>query len=102
MGIAMADAGNTITAWAVFSALGGSVIGSIVGGGISYWLQNKNLAAVTAQRAEDRFEARKSLAYSLFIKMGKLFSNVKPSQWGELRSCGGYDDGPLIYYFNRR
>src|ERR1700727_2743355 len=72
----MADAGTSITAWAVFSALGGSIIGSIVGGAISYWLQNKNLAAIKAQHAEDRFEARKVLAYSLFIKMGKVYSNL--------------------------
>jgi hypothetical protein len=72
----MADAGNSITVWAVFSAIGGSIVGSVVGGAISYWLQNKNLAAIGAQRAEDRFEGRKALAYSLFIKMGKVFSNL--------------------------
>jgi hypothetical protein len=72
----MADAGTSITAWAVFSALGGSIIGSVVGGAISYWLQNKNLAAIKAQHAEDRFETRKVLAYSLFIKMGKVYSNL--------------------------
>jgi hypothetical protein len=69
-------AGESITAWAVFSAIGGSIIGSVTGGVISYWLQKKNIAATKAQRDEDRLEARKALAYSLFIKMGKIFSNL--------------------------
>jgi hypothetical protein len=71
-----ADAGTSITAWAVFSALGGSIVGSIVGGVIAYWLQNKSLAATKAQHDDDRFNIRRAQAYSLFVKMIKIHSSI--------------------------
>jgi membrane protein YqaA with SNARE-associated domain len=67
---------STITAWAVFSALGGSVIGSIIGGCISYYLQTKAMAAAKEQREKERFEVRKALGYSLLFKMIRLASDL--------------------------
>jgi hypothetical protein len=72
----MADAGTSITVWAVFSALGGSIIGSVVGGGIAYWLQTKSLAATKAQHDDDRFNVRRAHAYSLFVKMIKIHGSI--------------------------
>lgn len=66
-----------ITAFAVFSALGGSLLGSAIGGGVSYWLQNRELAAAKTQRENDRTEIRKALGYTLLFKMIRLTSNLE-------------------------
>ncbi len=65
-----------ITWWAVVSAFGGTVIGSIVGGLVSFWLQRKSLAATKALRDADRHEVRKALGYALLFKMIRLSSDL--------------------------
>jgi hypothetical protein len=75
-GTSVAEPSSTITAWAVFSAIGGSIVGSVLGGCISYFLQRKNLAAAKEQREADRYEVRKSLAYALFFKMIRIHSTI--------------------------
>jgi hypothetical protein len=66
------EASEGITWWAVASAFGGTIIG----GGISFFLQRLNLAEARKQRAKERFEARKALAYSLFFKMVRIHSSI--------------------------
>jgi hypothetical protein len=70
------EAENAITWWAVFSTLGGTIVGSVIGGCTSYFLQRKALKSAKAQRDNDRFEARRAQAYSLFVKMIKIHSNI--------------------------
>jgi hypothetical protein len=70
------DTGSTITAWAVFSAIGGSVVGSVIGGFISFYLQRRNLAAAESARDEDRIEIRKAIGYSLLFKLIRLASDL--------------------------
>jgi hypothetical protein len=65
-----------ITWWAVFSTMGGAIVGSIIGGTISYVLQKRALQAAKEQRDADRFETRKALALSLFIKMIRVASDL--------------------------
>jgi hypothetical protein len=72
-------AGNVITAWALFSAIGGSMVGAVLGGSVSYFLQRKALKAAKAQRDEDRFEIRKALGFSLFYKMIQISSELNNS-----------------------
>lgn len=64
--------GTGITWWAVASAFGGTIIG----GGISYWLARMNLKAAKKQRDEDRDEIRRALAYSLLFKMIRIMSDL--------------------------
>ena len=71
-----AEVSTVSTVWAVFSAIGGSLAGAFIGGSVSYFLQTKSLNAMKAQRDEDRFEVRKALGFSLFIKMSEVTSNI--------------------------
>jgi len=73
---AVAEVSTVSTAWAVFSAIGGSLIGALIGGVTSYSLQRRSLRATKAQRDEDRFEDRKALGYSLLVKMIRLTSDL--------------------------
>ena len=59
-----------------YAAITGAIVGSAVGGLISYHLQNKALQAVKQQALEDRKSVQLSLAYSTFIKLTRLFSNL--------------------------
>jgi hypothetical protein len=72
----MADVGTAITWWTVATAFGGTVVGSTISVLTSYLLQRKALNAAKAQRDEDRFEVRKALAYSLWVKMIRLCSDL--------------------------
>jgi hypothetical protein len=72
-----AEPGSTITAWAVFSAIGGSLIGSTIGGCVSWLLHRKSLAAAKAQRDADRLEVRKALGYALLFKLIRLASDLR-------------------------
>jgi hypothetical protein len=73
----MAETGTAITWWAVVSAFGGTVIGAVLGGAISYFLQKKSLAATKALHDADRTEVRKALGYSLLFKMIRLVSDLR-------------------------
>lgn len=66
--MAVAD-GSGITWWAVASAFGGTIIGSVLGGTISFWLQKRSLGATKALHDADRTEVRKALGYAIFFKM---------------------------------
>ncbi len=68
--------GSEITLWAVLSAFGGAVIGSIGSGLINFFLQRKSLAAAKALRDADRRDVRKALGYALFFKMIRLSSDL--------------------------
>jgi len=82
----MADPPSAVTAFAVFSAIGGSIVGSVLGGCISYFLQRKNLQVAKAQRDEDGHETRKALGYSLLFKMIMVVSDLETLR-KSLRGC---------------
>lgn len=77
--VAGAATGDAITAWALFSAIGGSLIGAVIGGSVSYFLQRKALNTAKTQRDEDRFERRKALGFSLFYKLIRISSELNNS-----------------------
>lgn len=68
--------GTDITWWAVVSAFGGTIIGSVLGGTISFLLQRRSLAATQALHDTDRREVRKALGYALLFKMIRLSSDL--------------------------
>ena len=57
------------TAWAVFSVIGGSIIGGAISTTVAFVVQKKNLDAAKAQRKTELFEKRRATAYSFFFKM---------------------------------
>jgi hypothetical protein len=73
--------GSDITLWAVVSAFGGTIIGAVLGGLISYQLQRQSLVATKALHDDDRKEVRKALGYRLLFKMIRLCSDL--SQLGK-------------------
>ena len=72
----VAETASTITWWAIVSAFGGTVIGSVLGGLISYLLQRKSLDATKALHDADRKEVRRALGYAIFFKMIRLCSDL--------------------------
>jgi hypothetical protein len=72
----MAEVSTVSTAWAVFSVIGGSLIGAAISASVAFWTQKKNLDAAKAQRDSDRLENRKARAYSLFFKMIRIHSTI--------------------------
>jgi hypothetical protein len=68
---------ESITAWTLFSAFGGSIIGATMGGIINYILQRAARAEAKKQKNIDRKEARTVLAYSFLFKMIKIVSGLK-------------------------
>jgi hypothetical protein len=44
------------TAWAIFSVIGGTLIGSAVSTAVAFYIQKRTLSATKAQRDSDRFE----------------------------------------------
>jgi hypothetical protein len=66
MEIMAADPAGSITAWAVFSAIGGSIIGSVTGGLITFAFHKKQLR-----------DQRRALAFSLLVKLMKVASGIK-------------------------
>jgi hypothetical protein len=68
--------GSDITWWAVASAFGGTIIGAVLGGIISFWLQRKSLAAAKTLHDADRRDIRKTLGYALLFKMIRLSSDL--------------------------
>jgi len=73
--------GSDITWWAVVSAFGGTIIGAVLGGLVSYVLQRQSLGATKALHDSDRKEVRKALGYGLLFKMIRLSSDL--SQLGK-------------------
>src|ERR1700733_6656154 len=70
------EVGTVSTAWAVFSVVGGTLIGSAISTAVAFYIQKKNLSAAKAQRDNDRFENRKAQCYSLFFKMIRIHSTI--------------------------
>lgn len=68
---------ESITAWTLISAFGGSIIGATMGGIINYVLQRAARAEAKKQKDADRKEARTVLAYSFLFKMIKIVSGLK-------------------------
>jgi hypothetical protein len=64
------------TAWAVFSVIGGSIIGGVISATVAFLTQKKTLDAAKAQRDIERFEKRQATAYSLFFKMTRMHSTL--------------------------
>ena len=64
------DAGNQITAWSIVSLLAGTIISATV----SYLLQRSSFAEARKQKAQEKFETRKTLGLNLFHKMIRIAS----------------------------
>ena len=62
------EVGTVSTAWAVFSVVGGTLIGSAISTAVAFYIQKKNLSAAKAQRDNDRFENRKRSATRCFLR----------------------------------
>src|SRR5438552_1038721 len=73
----MADVSTVSTAWAVFSVIGGSIIGATASTIVAFVIQRRNLTAAKQQREEERLERRKALGYSLLFKMIRLSSDLE-------------------------
>jgi hypothetical protein len=71
-----AEVGTVSTVWAVFSVVGGTLIGSAISTAVAFVVQKRNLDAAKSQRDSDRFETRKARAYSLFFKMIRIHSTI--------------------------
>lgn len=67
---------SDVTWWAVVSAFGGTVLGAVLGGLISYFLQRQSLAATRALHDSDRKELHKAIGYGLLFKMIRLCSDL--------------------------
>jgi hypothetical protein len=72
----MAEVSTVSTAWAVFSVIGGSLVGAAISASVAFWTQKKNLDAAKAQRDSDWLETRKARAYSMFFKMIRIHSTI--------------------------
>jgi hypothetical protein len=67
------DTGNQITLWSVVSVLAGATVSAVV----SYVLQQRSFAEARDQKAQDRFETKKTLGLNLFNKMMRIASNTE-------------------------
>lgn len=72
----MAEISTVSMAWAVFSAIGGSIVGGAISATVAFWTQKRNLDAAKTQRESDRLEKRRATAYSLFFKMIRIHSTI--------------------------
>jgi hypothetical protein len=70
------EVGTVSTAWAVFSVIGGTLIGSTISTTVAFYIQKRSLGATKAQRDNDRFESRKAQCYSLLFKMIRIHSTI--------------------------
>ncbi|MGX9575761.1 hypothetical protein [Mesorhizobium sp. f-mel] len=59
-----------------WAAIAGAVVGSLVGGVISYLLQLSALTAAKAERAETSAQERRALAYTLVFKIIAIVNNL--------------------------
>jgi hypothetical protein len=71
-----AEVGTVSTAWAVFSVIGGTLIGSAISTTVAFYILKKNLSAAKTQRDSDRFESRKAQCFSLLFKMIRIHSTI--------------------------
>lgn len=67
---------QSVTAWAVFSAIGGAITGSILGGAINFVIQKAARKEAKKQRDDDRLDVRKARAYSLLFKLLRIDSDL--------------------------
>lgn len=74
--MAVGEISTVSTAWAVFSVVGGSLLGASISAAVSFWTSRKTANAAARQREADRYEARKALAYSLLFKMIRMHSTI--------------------------
>jgi len=74
------------TAWAVFSVVGGSLLGAAISASVAFFTLRKNINAAKANRDEDRLELRKARGYSLFFKMIRLTSDLN-TLGNAVKSC---------------
>jgi hypothetical protein len=72
----MADVSTVSTAWAVFSVIGGSIVGGVISATVAFVTQRKNLDAAKAQRDSDRLEKRRASGYSLLFRMIRIHSTI--------------------------
>jgi hypothetical protein len=72
----MADVSTVSTAWAVFSVVGGSLLGASISAAVAFWTQKRTLAAAKLQRDDDRYETRRAQCYSLLFKMIRIHSSI--------------------------
>jgi hypothetical protein len=72
----MADVSTVSTFWAVFSVVGGSILGGAISTVVAFVVQKRTIDAAKAQRDSDRLENRKARAYSLFFKMIRIHSTI--------------------------
>ncbi|WP_316232895.1 hypothetical protein [Bradyrhizobium sp. SZCCHNPS2010] len=75
-GEAAAQVSSVSTAWAVFSVIGGTLIGSTISTIVALWTQKRNLAAAKAQRDEERQAKREAIGYGFLFKLIRLASNL--------------------------
>ncbi len=64
----------------VWAGLGGAVLGSVLGGVISWWLQSKNLQEQRAVRETATKERNTAIGYAIVLKLNQLrdgFTNIK-------------------------
>jgi hypothetical protein len=73
----MADPQTSTTAWAVFSVVGGSILGGAISTIVAFVVQKRNLDAANKQRDQDRLEVRKARGYALLFKMIRIASNIE-------------------------
>jgi hypothetical protein len=69
--------GEVSTLSAVFSAIGGSIVGGAISTIVAFVVQKRNLTAAKKQRDEDRLEIRKARGYALLFKMIRIASNIE-------------------------
>ncbi|KJC60065.1 hypothetical protein UP10_15455 [Bradyrhizobium sp. LTSPM299] len=74
------------TAWAVFSVIGGSLLGGAVSTVVAFVVQKRNLDSAKKQREEDRLDVRKVRGYALLFKMIRMASNMENLSKA-MRSC---------------
>lgn len=58
------------------STLLAAIMGALIAGGVSWFLQARALKAATAEHQQDRLEIRKAAGYSLFFKLIRLHSDL--------------------------
>jgi hypothetical protein len=69
--------GEVSTLSAVFSAIGGSIVGGAISTVVAFVVQKRNLTAAKKQWDEDRLEIRKARGYALLFKMIRIASNIE-------------------------